>query len=90
MSFDEYLTHIKKTKDEMLTEFAPEAERRARFQMLINAIAKDAALSASDEEVEEESKALMQMYPGADEIRTKAYADMMITNNKVLSMLENI
>lgn len=89
MTFDDYLAHIKKTKGELMTEFTPEAERRARFQMLINAIAKDAKLTASDEEVEKEAQALIQMYPGADLARTKAYADMMITNTKVLSMLES-
>lgn len=89
MKFEEYLDHVKKTRDDLATEFAPEAERRARFQMVINAIAKDAHLHATDEEVEKESQSLMAMYPGADLARTKAYADMVITNEKVLSALES-
>lgn len=88
MKFEEYLTHIKKTREELVKEFAPEAERRARFQMLINAIAKDAGIAPTEEEVKKEAESLMATYPGADLARTTAYADMVLTNDKVLSMLE--
>ena len=67
-----------------------EAERRARFQMCINAIAKDMDIKASDEEVKAEAQKLMQSYPGADIHRTEAYADMVLTNEKVLSTLESL
>jgi FKBP-type peptidyl-prolyl cis-trans isomerase (trigger factor) len=85
---DEYLKHIKKTKEELLEDFKPESEKRARFQLVINAIAKDADISVSEEEVEAEAQKLMQMYPGADLSRSKAYADMVLTNEKVFSLLE--
>lgn len=90
MKFDEYLTHIKKTRDEVKVEYKTEAERRARFQLVLNAIAKDAQIVPSDEEIESEVQKLMQMYPGADKARTVAYADMMLTNDKVLSLLETL
>lgn len=89
MEFDAYLKQINKTKDDMKEEFKGEAERRARFQMVINAIAKDMELTISDEEVEEEAKKLMAQYPGADLARTKAYADMILVNERILSMLES-
>ncbi len=89
MTFSDYLTHIKKDRETLKTEFAPEAERRARFQMVINAIAKDAGIAPTEEELEKETEQLLAMYPGADKARTKAYADMVLTNNKVLTMLEN-
>ncbi len=90
MEFDAYLTHTKKTREDLMNEFKPEAERRARFQMVINAIAKDMGVTSSDEEVEAEAQKLMQMYPGADLARTKAYADMVLTNEKILSTLESL
>jgi FKBP-type peptidyl-prolyl cis-trans isomerase (trigger factor) len=71
-------------------EFKGEAERRARFQMVINAIAKDMDVKISDEEVDKEAEKLMQQYPGADLMRTKAYADMMLVNEKILSTLESL
>lgn len=89
MKFEEYLEHVKKSREDFAKDFAPEAERRARFQMVINAIAKDTKVGATDEEVEKESESLMGLYPGADLARTKAYADMVLTNEKVLHMLES-
>jgi FKBP-type peptidyl-prolyl cis-trans isomerase (trigger factor) len=87
-SLDDYLTHIKKTKEELLADFTPEAEKRARFQLVLNAIARDAKLFPTEEEVEAEAQKYMAMYPTADLNRTKAYADMVLTNEKVLAMLE--
>lgn len=88
MAFDAYLAQIKKTKEDLKNEFKEEAERRARFQMLINAIAHDMKIQTTDEEVVLEAKKLMSIYPDADEARAKAYADMVLTNEKVLSTLE--
>lgn len=87
-SLEDYLTHIKKTKEELLAEFAPEAEKRARFQLVLNAIARAEKALPTEEEVEAEAQKLMQMYPGADLNRTKAYADMLLTNEKVFQLLE--
>ncbi|MEK7227883.1 MAG: trigger factor [Patescibacteria group bacterium] len=90
MEFDAYLKHTKKTREDLMEEFKGEAERRARFQILINAIAKDMDVKTTDEEVDKEAEKLMQMYPGADLARTKAYADMILTNEKILSTLESL
>ena len=90
MEFEEYLKHTNKTREGIMEEFKSEAERRARFQMCINAIAKDMDLKTTDEEVKAEAEKLMQMYPGADLARTTAYADMLLTNEKILSTLESL
>lgn len=87
-TFEEYVKHINKTREEMAIEFKPEAEKRGRFQFVLNAIARDAAIVPSDEEVDAETQKLLAMYPGADPARTKAYADMMLTNEKVLALIE--
>ena len=87
-TLDAYLTQTQKTKEGLLSEFTPEAEKRARFQLVINAIARDAKVSPTDEEVEKEAAHMMQTYPGADKARAMAYADMVLTNEQVLSMLE--
>ncbi len=87
-TLNDYLNHIKKTKEELLEEFKPEAEKRARFQLVLNAIARAEHTLPTEAEVEAEAQKLIQMYPGADFNRTRAYADMMLTNEKVLAMLE--
>jgi len=88
MTMDDYLKHANKTREALLEEFKPESEKRAKFQLIINAIARDANISASEEEVEIEAQKLVQAYPGADLARTRAYADMVLTNEKVFEMLE--
>jgi FKBP-type peptidyl-prolyl cis-trans isomerase (trigger factor) len=87
-SLDDYLAHVKKTKEELIEECKPEAEKRARFQLVLNAISRDAKVLPTEAEVEAEAQKYMAMYPTADPNRTRAYADMMLTNDKVLSMLE--
>lgn len=87
-TFEAYLAEVKKTKEEIALEYKPEATKRAKMQLIVNAIAKDAGVSVSDEEVSAEAQKIMQTYPGADLERAKAYADMILTNEKVLNMLE--
>lgn len=88
LTLEAYLKQTEKTKEDLLTEFAPEALRRAKFQLMISAIAKDAKIKTTDEEVQAEADRIIKTYPGADKERAIAYADMVLTNDKVLSMLE--
>ncbi len=88
-SLEDYLGHIKKTKEELLEEFKPEAAKRARFQLVLNAIARTENTLPTEAEVEVEAQKLVQMYPGADLNRTRAYADMVLTNEKVFAFLES-
>ncbi len=88
-TMEDYLKHANKTKEELIDEFKPEAEKRARMQLIVNAIARAENISATDEEVQTRAAALAAMYPGADKARMEAYADMVITNEKVITMLES-
>ncbi|MFZ4500077.1 MAG: trigger factor [Minisyncoccia bacterium] len=87
-TLDAYLTQSQKTKEGLLDEFKPEAQKRARFQLVINAIARDAKIMPTDEEVEKEADRMIATYPGADKARAMAYADMLLTNEQTLSLLE--
>ncbi len=88
-TIEEYLKHTEKTREGIMEEFKDEAEKRARFQLIINAIARAEGTAPTDEEIDAETEKFMAMYPGADAYRTKAYVDMLLTNEKVLSMLED-
>lgn len=88
LSMEDYLKHVGKTKEALLEEFKPEAEKRAKMQLIINAIAKKESITSTDTEVEERTKQLLAMYPGADKARSEAYADMVLTNEKVIDLLE--
>ena len=88
MTLEDYFKQVQKTREQVMEEFLPEAEKRARFQLIINAIAHDAGVMATEEEANAEADSLVKAYPGADRARALAYADMVITNEKVLAMLE--
>ncbi|HWC57498.1 MAG TPA: trigger factor [Candidatus Paceibacterota bacterium] len=88
LSIEDYLSHIKKSREELLKEFRPDAEKHARVQLLLHAIAKAAGIRPTDAEVEAETQKYMAMYPSADPERTRAYADMILTNEKVLAHIE--
>jgi FKBP-type peptidyl-prolyl cis-trans isomerase (trigger factor) len=87
-TLDDYLKQANKTKEGLLNEFKPEAEKRARVQLVLNAISRKENIVPADAEVEAETERFMAMYPGADKMRTTAYVDMMMTNEKTLALLE--
>ena len=89
LTLEGYLEHTKKTRDDMLAEFKPEAEKRARFQLVLYAIAKKESIRPTDEEIKNETDRMMNMYPGADRGRAEAYSDMVLTNDKVFTFLES-
>jgi len=87
-TLDEYLKQANMTREGMMSDFKPEAEKRARVQLVLNAIARKEKIIPAEEEVQKETERLMAMYPGADQMRTVAYVDMMLTNEKTLALLE--
>lgn len=89
ITFEAYLKQLDKTEADILKEFEPEAFKRAKFQLILNAISKDANLIPKEEEVEKEAEKMMAMYPGSDKNQVLAYTDMLLTNQAVLTMLEN-
>ncbi|HSE35359.1 MAG TPA: trigger factor [Candidatus Paceibacterota bacterium] len=88
MSFDDYLERIKKTKEEMRSTWTPDAEKRAKSQIVVAEIAKADTIAPTEEEMMAEIAKLQAAYPDADPSRLAGYVDMVLTNEKVLEMLE--
>jgi FKBP-type peptidyl-prolyl cis-trans isomerase (trigger factor) len=88
MTMEDYLKHAGKTRETIAEEFKPEAEKRARFQLVLNAIARTENIAPTEEEVNAEAQRMVDSYPGADLNRAKAYADMVLTNDKTFRLLE--
>jgi trigger factor len=89
LKMEDYLKHIKKTVEEMKKEWAPDAEKRAKVQLIITKIAIEEKIEPDQEIVKKEVENLLKTYKDATEDRTKAYVEMMLTNEKVLEWLEN-
>ena len=86
---DEYLKQIGKTEDDMKKEWRPEAEKRAKLELIVHNISEKENLKPSKEEVEKEVTQITEMYKDADPVRAQAYVEQMLTNEKVFQFLEN-
>lgn len=89
LKMEDYLKHLKKTPEDLRKEWAPDAEKRAKVQLIITKIALEEKIEADQEVVKKEVDNLLKIYKDATEDRTKAYVEMMLTNEKVFEWLEN-
>lgn len=89
LSVDDYLAHVKKTKDDLKKEWSPTAEKRARLQLVLNEISKQEKILPDEEKLEEETKNLMKQYKDADKNRVKVYVASVMQNETVMKFLES-
>jgi trigger factor len=87
-TWEEYLTHTKKTEDDLKSDWKDDAHKRAISQLLLHKIAQAEKLTATEEEIEVELVRLLATVQDADEERAKAYLYQVLTNDKVLRFLE--
>lgn len=85
---EDYLKHIKKTWEDLRKEWTPDAEKRAKLQIVLQKIALEEKMETNKPEVEKETKKLLEYYKGADPERTKAYVEMQLINEMVWKFLE--
>ncbi|KKQ57256.1 MAG: Trigger factor [Parcubacteria group bacterium GW2011_GWA2_38_13] len=95
VSFDEYLSHMKKTKDEMLMELAPSATKRIKGAILFREIAKNASISASEDEITQSIQSLKEQYAHDENAKKtldspdyRHYMSHTLTSQKVLQFLK--
>jgi len=88
LTMDSYLEAVKKTKEELLKDWHPDAEKRAKTQLVVSKIAKLEKLEPDNETLKKEVASLRTRYPDAPEDRAEAYIHMLLTNEKVFQFLE--
>lgn len=88
--FEDYLREAKKSEEEILKEWAPDAEKRIRINLALAHIAKEKKFSADEEVLERETAHLLEHYQDADPARVRAYLQTSLANEKVLEFLEKI
>lgn len=88
LSMDDYLAHIHKTKADLQKEWTPNAEKRAKLQLILNAIAEQDGIIPEKARVEEEVSHLLAQYKDADEVRVRTYVTSVLTNDAVMQLLE--
>lgn len=88
LKFEDYLGHIKKTKEDLAKEWAPSAEKRAKLQLVLNEIAKKESITPDKTLLDTEVKSILEKYKDADETRVRTYVTSVLTNEAVLKRLE--
>lgn len=88
LKMDDYLTHIKKTKNDLKTEWTPAASMRAKLQLILNEIAKKEEIKPDQAQLETQVKQLTDQYKDADKHRVSVYVASVMQNEAVMKMLE--
>lgn len=89
MSFDDYLKHSSKTIEVLQTEMRPDAEKRAKLELVLHGIKEKEKIVPSEQEVTAEVTKMLAYYKDADPVQTKLYVEHMIGNEMVFALLEN-
>lgn len=95
LKWEDYLTHVKKNEQEILDGFDAEADKRARFGLVLREIAKRERIDLSPQEVEERVRQMLPAYTPEeqrhlDKNRLESYAYGIIRNEKVFEFLKNL
>jgi trigger factor len=88
LKMEDYLKQAGKTHDELLSEWRPHAENRAKMQLLLNRMATNEELFAKKEDVEHHVHHLLEHNPTADKERATVYVETQLANANVFSFLE--
>ena len=86
LKIEDYLSHAKKTIGNLRVEWRPHAEKKAKLQLILNAIADKEKLHPEKAEVDSEVNHILEHYK--DRERAEAYAETVLTNEKVFQWLE--
>jgi len=93
--FEDYLKHLKKSRNELMLEMMPNAIKRVKAALIIREIAVIEKISPSDEEVEKKVSELKAQYVGQEKVLKmfeepgyKSYLRNILNNEKVIEKLK--
>jgi trigger factor len=89
LKFEDYLKHLNKTVTDLRKEFRTDAEKKAKFALVLNEIAKIEKITADEEQIAMEVAAILEHYKDADPERARMHAENVLTNEKIFQFLEN-
>ncbi len=90
MNFEEYLTAIKKTEQELMDEWKEDAVKRAKMNVILPQIASKESIKPEESVIEKELTHLKEHYKDLDENRARVYLAGVLTNEAVFKFLETL
>ncbi len=97
MNLDQYLSQLKKTKEELSKDWLPQAKKRVISALALKQLAKDLEIKTENEEIEKEMNKTLQYYKNVKDFeknidmeRLYAYTKGVIENDKLFEILEKM
>ncbi len=87
--WEDYLTHTKKTEEDLKKDLRDSSEKKAKIQLIFNKIAEVEKLEPNKEILEQEVKHILDHYKDASEQNARVYVTTVLLNQEVLKLLEN-
>lgn len=88
VKLEDYLKHSKKSLEDIRKEWRPHAEKKAKLQLILNAISVAEKIKPDQKEIDTEVGHILEHYKEADRDRAIVYAETVLTNEKVFQWLE--
>ncbi len=88
LTYEQYLSHIKKTEQDIRGEWRDNAVKRAKTQLILAKISEEEKISPDEEVVKKEVDHILSHHKDADRFRVRMYVENMLTNERVLEFLE--
>ena len=89
MKFEDYLIHIKKTEEDLRSEWSDQARKRATLQLLLNKIAQEEKIYAKKDEVQHEMEHILKHHKDANKDNVRIYVETQLINEEVFKFLED-
>ncbi len=88
-SWEDYLSHTKKTEDDLRKDMHNSSAERAKIQLIFNKIAIAEKIEPNQEIMEQEVKVIKEHYKDASEQSARIYVATILINQAVLKLLES-
>ena len=90
VSFDDYLKHLKKTRDDIKKEWRSDAAKRVKLDLALDHIAKEEKIEADKKKVDEEVAHVKEHHKDLSEERARSYFSQVFQNQAVFEFLESV
>jgi FKBP-type peptidyl-prolyl cis-trans isomerase (trigger factor) len=90
VKYEDYLSHIKKSEDDLRKEWRETAIKRAKSQIVLNEVAKAENITPAEEDIKREMENILAHYKDSERFHVRMYVETFLTNELVFKFLESI
>jgi FKBP-type peptidyl-prolyl cis-trans isomerase (trigger factor) len=89
LTYENYLKSVSKKEEDIKKEWGETATKKAKAQLVLGRIAEEEKISPDKEQLEQESRKIIELHKDADPLRVRMYVATMLLNEKVFQFLED-